>query len=157
MLWRWNWHDMIERVQPTFDMLRAYPEEHAITICPETVTFLQRLSSVYKLGLVSTRMRPDVHGALIRSGLDQGVFDVIVSREDARNIQPSIDPLQKIAAVLQVAPEHMLIVSDTDVGLRSARAAEMATAGVTTGLAFADNFVDADIVIASVPALGEYL
>jgi predicted PurR-regulated permease PerM/phosphoglycolate phosphatase-like HAD superfamily hydrolase len=157
MLWRWNWHDMIERVQPTFDMLRAYPSDSTVTICPETAVFLRRLSSVYKLGLVSTRLRPEVNGVLIRSGLDQGVFDAIVAREDAKNIQPSVDPLQKLATLLRVAPEHMLIVSDTDVGLRSARAAEMATAGVTSGLALADNFVDADIVVATVPDLEEYL
>jgi len=157
IFWRWNWHDMIERVQPTFDMLRAYPPEHMATICPERATFLHRLSSVYKLGLVSTRMQPEVNGTLIRSGVDQGVFDAIVTREESKNIQPSVDPLQKIATLLRVAPEHMLIVSDTDVGLRSARAAEMATAGVTSGLAFADNFVDADVVVDSVLELEEYL
>lgn len=157
LLWRWNWHDMIERVQPAFDMLRAYPEADKVQVCPETVEFLQRLSSIYKLGLVSTRIRPEVNEVLVRSRLDQGVFDAIVTREESKNIQPSVDPLQRLAALLRVEPEHMLIVSDTDVGLRSARAAEMVTAGVTSGLAFPDNFVDADVVVGSVEELGEYL
>lgn len=157
LLWRWNWHDMIDRVRPSFNVLRGYPVDDDIVIDHETAEFLRRLSILYKLAVVSTRMRHEVNEVLARSHLDQGVFDAIVTREDARNIQPSVDPLHKVATLLCVQPEHILVVSDTDVGLRSARAAEMATAGVTSGLAYADNFVDADIVISAVPELTDYL
>ena len=148
---------MIARVKPAFDMLRAYPAADKVVICPEERELLYRIASLYQVGLVSTRMRTDVSTILVNSGVDYGIFDAVVTREDVKNIQPSVDPLQRMATLLHIVPEKMLIVSDTDAGLRSARAAGLATAGVTSGLAFPDNFVDADVVIAGVPELAEYL
>ncbi len=157
VLWRWKWTDMIERMQPTFDAVRGYPKVDEARISVENAEFLNRLSSLYKLAVVSTRLRAEVDEVLGRSTIAPHTFDAIIAREDVKNILPSVDPLQKAASLLQVQPGHMLVVSDTEVGLRSARATEMATAGVTSGLAFADTFVDADVVVDALPALADYL
>jgi phosphoglycolate phosphatase-like HAD superfamily hydrolase len=49
------------------------------------------------------------------------------------------------------------MVSDTDVNLRAARAMEMATAGVLTGLGVAEEMREADLVLTSVTELTDWL
>ena len=90
---------------------------------------------------------PDVTLFLEQNGLSGGLFDLVVVREDVRNILPHIDPLQRTAVLLGVSTRNMLLVSDTDVGLRAGRAAEMATAGVLNGIPLPDDLRDADILL----------
>lgn len=157
VLWQWEWADMMERIQPGVDRLRAYPPASEMQLRPGMAELVQRISAVYRLGLVTTRNQADVQRFLHANFLDTGIFDAVVAREDVRNTLPHVDPLTRIASLLGVQPSQMLVVSDTDANLRAARAAEMATAGVLNGLSLADAFVDADIVVGSAAQLVDYL
>ena len=84
---------------------------------------LLRLGQLYRLALVTTRECADVTLFLEQNGLSGGLFDLVVVREDVRNILPHIDPLQRTAVLLGVSTRNMLLVSDTDVGLRAGCAA----------------------------------
>jgi beta-phosphoglucomutase-like phosphatase (HAD superfamily) len=74
-----------------------------------------------------------------------------------RNILPHVDPLQRIAVLLGVDTSKMLLVSDTDVGLRAGRAAEMATAGMLDGIPLPDELHEADILLVHPADLSRYL
>jgi phosphoglycolate phosphatase-like HAD superfamily hydrolase len=70
---------------------------------------------------------------------------------------PHSEALLTATAHLGLAANHVLVVSDTDVNLRSARAAEMATAGVLSGLGEERDLRDADLVLPSATDLVEWL
>ncbi len=156
-LYRWHWTETIERWGPALDRMRGYPPADQMELLPDVRDAIMRFSTVYKMGLISARPRAEVMAFLQRARLDSGVFDAIVAREDVKNILPQVDPLLKGVALLGVRPDQALVVSDSDVGLRAARAAEMATAGVNTGLALPENVSDADIVVADAALLAAYL
>jgi predicted PurR-regulated permease PerM/beta-phosphoglucomutase-like phosphatase (HAD superfamily) len=156
-LYRWHWNETIERWGPTLDRLRGFPTVDAMQLLPDVRDAIMRFSTIYKLGLISSRPRAEVMAFLQEARLDSGVFDVVVAREDVKNILPQVDPLLKGVALLGVQPDQVLVVSDSDVGLRAARAAEMATAGVNTGLALPENVRDADLVVADAALLAAYL
>jgi HAD superfamily hydrolase (TIGR01509 family) len=156
-LWHWRWYETIARVQPTLDWLRGYPPAAELELLPGVRDALNRYSIGYRLALVSSRSRAEVMGFLRRSHLDDGTFSAVLAREDVHNILPHVDPLLKVTQLFGVQPNQVLVVSDSDVGLRSARAAEMATAGVTTGLALPENVRDADLVVGDAAVLAAYL
>ncbi len=156
-LWHWRWYETIERVRPTLDWLRGYPPAEELELLPGVRAALDRYAVAYRLALVSGRTRAEVQGFLRRSRLDDGTFSAVLAREDVRNVLPHVDPLLKITELFGVQANQVLVVSDSDVGLRSARAAEMATAGVTTGLALPENVREADLVVGDAAVLAAYL
>lgn len=156
-LYRWKWNESIERWAPALNRLRGFPPADALEVLPDVRDAVLRFSTLYKVGLISSRPRAEVLAFLQRTHLDGGVFDAVVAREDVKNILPQVDPLLKCVALLGIRPDQALVVSDSDVGLRAARAAEMATAGVNTGTALPENVRDADLVVADAALLAAYL
>ncbi|NJN82789.1 MAG: HAD family hydrolase, partial [Caldilineaceae bacterium] len=84
-------------------------------------------------------------------------FARIITRTDVRNPLPHSEALLTITSELSLAPSNVLMISDTDVNLRSARAAQMATAGVLCGLGKDRDLRDADLVVSDVSELVEWL
>lgn len=156
-LYRWRWYETIERWGPALDRLRGYPPAASMQLLPDVRDAIMRFSTLYRVGLISSRPRAEVLAFLQRVRLDSGVFDAVVAREDVKNILPQVDPLLKCVALLGIRPDQALVVSDSDVGLRAARAAEMTTAGVNTGMALPENVRDADVVVADAALLSAYL
>ena len=156
-LWRWHWRETAERVAPTIDRMRGYPPAAELQLLPESREMLLRLARSYRLGMITQRERAEVDLFLERNQISATLFAVIVTREDVKNILPHVEPLARAATKLGLHANQILVVSDTDVGLRAARAAEMATAGVTIGLALPENVRDADIVLPRMGELAAYL
>src|SRR5262245_10984713 len=84
--------------------------------------------------VVAGRWPGAVDWYLVKAGIRRELFGPIVTRDCVRNLLPHSEPLLHATKLLALAPEQALVVSDTDSGLRSARAAQMATAGVPSGL-----------------------
>jgi predicted PurR-regulated permease PerM/phosphoglycolate phosphatase-like HAD superfamily hydrolase len=156
-LYRWRWTETEERVGPALDLLRGQPPLDELILRPDARETLMALSRSYRLALVSTRRREELTTFLERNDLNSGLFDLVVAREDVRNILPHVDPLQRIAVLLGVDTSKMLLVSDTDVGLRAGRAAEMATAGMLDGIPLPDELHEADILLVHPADLSRYL
>lgn len=156
-LWRWRWRETIDRVGPTLDMLRGLPPVESLALRPDALETLNRLAPAYRLAMVTTRERATIAEFLERNSLNGSLFDLVVAREDVRNILPHIDPLQRTAVLLGINTSNMLLVSDTEVGLRAGRAAEMATAGVLSGIPLPDDLRDADVLLLQTSDLGRYL
>lgn len=150
-------HDL-ERLQPYFNLVRGYATAEQMRALPEVKDVLHELSPRYRLGLISTRGRDTVQTFLENAGLQSDLFTSIVTREDVRNLMPNSEGLLKIAKEMELPPNSLLVVSDTDVNLRSGRAASMMTAGVLTGLGTERGLKDeADLVLPSAATLCEWL
>jgi phosphoglycolate phosphatase-like HAD superfamily hydrolase len=147
----------LDRRMPWINRLRGYPEPDTMQPQPGISRLLGDLATSYKLALVSTRPREEVDCFLQHAAIDPGLFSAVVTREEATNVLPHHDPLLLVIARLELTPAPALMVSDTDGNLRSARAMEMATAGVLCGLGQAKDFPDSDLVLQTTPELIEWL
>ena len=147
----------LDRVMPVLNRLRGYPSKDALVAFPDTPSLLQELTPRYQLALVSTRSRATIDRFLATYGMVNGLFDSIVAREDVRNLMPHGESLLLAAEQLSLPADSLLVVSDTDVNLRSGRAVEMATAGVLSGLGQSKDLGEADIVLDSSIELSEWL
>jgi len=148
----------LERIQPTLNRLRGYPPAEQLTALPDVDDVLHELQPNYRLGLISTRSQSTVEQFLANAHLENGLFRSVITREDVRNLVPHSEGLLKAASELHVEPSSLLVVSDTDMTLRSGRAASMATAGVLNGLGQERKLrEDADLVLHNLGELCEWL
>jgi predicted PurR-regulated permease PerM/beta-phosphoglucomutase-like phosphatase (HAD superfamily) len=149
-------HDL-KRMLPLLNRLRGEAAPAAMTVQPGFVDSLHELSLRYRLGLISTRDKQTVHCLLTKAGLNDHLFEVILTCEDVHHLLPHSEALRLAATQFNLEPNQLLIISDTDTNLRAGRAMEMATAGILCGLGNAEDMRDADLVLATVPAMLEWL
>jgi predicted PurR-regulated permease PerM/phosphoglycolate phosphatase-like HAD superfamily hydrolase len=96
------------------------------------VDMLTDLSHRYHLGIVTTRSRSHAELFLQQQELD-GLFQVVVGREDTWRIKPHPSPVQHAAEKLGVPVERCLMVGDTTVDILAARSAGAWAIGVLCG------------------------
>ncbi|GIV78539.1 MAG: hypothetical protein KatS3mg050_2933 [Litorilinea sp.] len=152
-----NLQQDLARLSPLLDSLRGYPPAADLRPFPGVAETLAQLATHYRLVLVSTRSRQEIEQFLNQGDLDPNLFQLVIGREDVRNLLPHSEALLAAAQHLQLEPDQILVVSDTDINLRSARAAQMATAGVLCGLGEAQDLAEADLVLSSPLELTEWL
>ena len=150
-------HNDLRRLEPLFDRLRGYPSIQNLELLPDVVETLHTLRQEYRLSLVSTRERQGVEDFLARNGLDNGLLDVVITREDIRNLVPHSEALLTAADSMGLTTNNLLVVSDSDVNLRSGSATEMATAGVLCGLSQERDLQSADIILERTSELVDWL
>lgn len=146
-----------ERIRPILNMLRGYAAPEHLLPRSDSSDVIHELDPHYKLALISTRSRQTVELFLDKSGLGNGLFASVITREDVRNLLPHSEGLLLAAGQMNLDPNHLLVVSDTDINLRSGRATEMATAGALWGLGKRQDLEDADLLLESPADLCEYL
>lgn len=147
----------LEDFLPFFNLLRGYPAPERLTLQAGVAESLQRLAYTYQLALISTRDRRSIENFLSAVNLDDGVFQVILAREDVRSLLPHSEGLLRLVEQLSLTPDQILVVSDTDTNLRAGRAMGMAVAGVLSGLGEAEDMDEADLTLSSLPELEEWL
>lgn len=157
LFWRWKWQGLSTRLRPAFDRLRGQTPAADLVLASGAGDVVHALADRYRLALVTSRDRADVEQFLALNNLGNGVFRTVVTRDDVKNILPHPEPLTKALTHLGVIPSETLVVGDTDASLRAGRAAEMATAGVASGLAPAEHLRDADLVLSNPGELLEWL
>ncbi len=117
---------------------------------------LERLGERYHLGVVTTRDREAAHAFLRQIGFD-GRFEVVITREDVRRLKPHPQPVQKAAEALGLAPSQVVMVGDTSLDVRSAKAAGAQAVGVLCGLGMLDDLTQADLILATTADLAAHL
>lgn len=147
----------LEQVLPFFNLLRGYPPPEQLILQPGVAATLHRLAYTYRLALISARDERSVRKFLNTVDLDQGIFELIVTRENVRNLLPHSESLLYLTERLQLTPNQILVVSDTDTNLRAGRAMGMAVAGVLSGLGEAGDMDETDLTLSSLPELEEWL
>jgi predicted PurR-regulated permease PerM/phosphoglycolate phosphatase-like HAD superfamily hydrolase len=156
---RLGWHDhaQLQRLLPIFDRLRGYPPADDLMLLSGAAQALHRLADTYQLVLITPRDRASVEQFLRRAGLGNGLFALILTGEDVRNVLPHSEGLVAIAQRLNLETNQLLMVSDTEVNLRAASAMDLATAGVLSGLGRPADLREADLVLPTLNELEEWL
>jgi len=125
--------DEIRRLSDRKEVLyRQLIRETGVQAVPGVAAFLHTLTEAdvpYAVG--SSTPRRNILCALEQLGLPAS-FEVIVSSEDVIHGKPDPEIFLKAAQRLQMSPLACLVIEDTPVGLRAARAAGMKSIGVTT-------------------------
>jgi phosphoglycolate phosphatase-like HAD superfamily hydrolase len=147
----------IDQKMRWLDHLRGHPPASELTPIPGVPHMLEQLASQYQLGIISTRPRQEILEFLERAELSPDHFALIVGREDGGNLLPHSDPLIAATNRLFLEANQILMVSDTDSNLRSARAMEMATVGVLCGLGEESDLLESDLILATTPELLDWL
>ncbi|MDH7488441.1 MAG: AI-2E family transporter [Anaerolineae bacterium] len=117
---------------------------------------LERLGQRYRLGVVTTRDREAAHAFLRQIGFD-GRFEVVITREDVRRLKPHPQPVQKAAEALGLTPSQVVMVGDTSLDIRSAKAAGAQTVGVLCGLGMLGDLMQADLILTTTADLAAHL
>jgi predicted PurR-regulated permease PerM/phosphoglycolate phosphatase-like HAD superfamily hydrolase len=154
---RYERFNTLERFQPIFDQLRAYPTLAEVSLQPYVATTLNYLQPKYQLALVSTRDRITVDEILEKSHLAADTFHAILTRENVRNLVPNSEAFVAATELMDLEVENVLVVSDSDSFLRSGSATGMAAAGVLCGLSEEKDIQSADIVVETTADLNEWL
>ena len=137
--------------------MRGYPPVDKIQAFDGLKQMLEQLNHQYQLALVSTRSNQEIGQFFANMQIPPSSFDIIMGRESVRNLLPHSEALLTVATNLVVEPNQVLVVSDTDNNLRSARAAQMATSGVLCGLSEEQDLLDADLVLDTTVDIVEWL
>ncbi len=119
-------------------------------LTPHVRALLTDLQEHYILGVVTTRSRQETEALLSAAGI-RDFFRVIVTRDDVRRLKPHPEPIRLAAARAGVSPEQTLVVGDTPVDIRAAKAAGALAAGVLCGFGELEELQEADIIL-NVPA-----
>jgi len=154
---RGNSSKMLDRLMPLFNALRGYPPPEKLTLQPDVIPTLTRLSASYKLALITARDQQSLRNFLQSNWIDESLFHIIMTRNDVRSLLPHSEGLITIAQKLSLDYEQILVVSDSDMNLRAGRATRMAAAAVLSGLGEKRDMRDADIVLRDVVELEEWL
>lgn len=125
----------------------------AVSGSPE---MLRELAGRYRLAVVTSRPRHEALAFLAQYDL-AGLFSAVITRDDVRRLKPHPMPVLKAAEKLGVSPLQCVMVGDTEVDVRAAKAAGALAVGVLCGFGESDDFGDADLVIESTAQVGEWL
>lgn len=110
----------------------------------------------YAIGLVTSRSRNEAQRFLAQFGLAE-LFGAVITRDDVQRLKPHPMPVRTAAAKLGVTPAECVMVGDTNVDTRSAKAAGALAVGVLCGFGEASDFGEADLVVDSPARLGDWL
>ena len=120
------------------------------------VEAVRELSGRYPLGVVTTRSRRDAQAFLEQHAL-QDCFSVVVTHEDTWRLKPHPEPIRYAAKQLGVAVERCLMVGDTSLDVRAAKAAGACAVGVLCGFGERGDLAGADLILENTAELGEWL
>jgi len=87
---------------------------------PEKIEMLQLLKKDYKLVVCSNAISSSIKLMLDKAGLLE-FFDFFLSNEDVTNPKPSPEIYNKAISLLNLSPEEVVIVEDSDVGKAAAK------------------------------------
>lgn len=114
------------------------------------------LAARYPIGIVTSRRRAESLAFLAQYGLTD-VVAALVAREDSPRLKPHPQPIRLAAQQLGVAPEQCVMVGDTDVDVRAAKAAGALAVGVLCGFGERNDLDVADLVLDSPTQLTDWL
>jgi len=117
------------------------------------VESVQELSGRYPLGIVTTRSRQDAQTFLEQHALAD-CFSVVVTHEDTWRLKPHPEPIRYAAEQLGVAIERCLMVGDTGLDVRAAKAAGAYAVGVLCGFGEREDLTGADLILENTAELG---
>jgi HAD superfamily hydrolase (TIGR01509 family) len=114
---------------------------------PGVVELARRLHPEFRLAVASNSWREDIETVLRALGI-RACFDALTGKEDVERHKPDPEAYLRTAAALGVEPAACMVIEDSPLGIRAAKAAGMRCVGVANTLP-ADQLVLADLVLPS--------
>jgi phosphoglycolate phosphatase-like HAD superfamily hydrolase len=150
-----------DAASPFVDALHRWRGEgrpHHFLVIPGVQRALARLSDAYPLAIVSSRDRRGVRAFLEQFALTPH-FRCVASAQTCRRIKPHPAPILWAAGQMGLPPEACLMVGDTTVDIRAARAAGAQSVGVLCGFGERRELerAGADLILDATPALADIL
>ncbi len=129
-----------------------------LPLVPGVEPAMAALAQRYRLAIVTTRGRRDAEAFLARYNLAH-LFCAVATRESTRRVKPHPAPIHFVAGQLGLPPQRCVMVGDTTVDVRSARAAGAWVAAVLSGFGTRDELerAGAHLVLDSVAQLAVML
>lgn len=121
-----------------------------------TPEMLQNLAHRYRLAIVTSRNAQDTVTYLTQFGLTPYIA-AVVTRDDTHRLKPHPTPLRMAAETLGVPVTQCVMVGDTNVDVRAAKAAGALAVGVLCGFGEKEDFAEADLVLDSTAQLDGWL
>ena len=150
--------DNIFAIGDTLRRWRGLRPRHDLPLVPGVEPAVQALSQRYRLAIVTTRGHRDAEAFLAGHQMAH-LFASVATRESTRRVKPHPAPIHFVAERLGLSPERCVMVGDTTVDVRSARAAGAWVAAVLSGFGTRDELerAGAHLVVESVAQLAEIL
>ena len=117
---------------------------------------IRSLSARFKLGIITTRSRQEAQAFLRQAGLD-GLFQVIITRDDVERLKPHPESVWRAALELGIPAQRCAVVGDTDVDIQAAKAAGALAIGVLSGFGDEKDLSQADVILNSIRDLDKWL
>jgi phosphoglycolate phosphatase len=128
-------------------------------LIPDVAEMLQQLPRHLRLGIVTTRSRPQIEGFLAQFPDIAPLFEVSFGSQDTRRLKPHPSPIQEAAKRLNLPTSACLMVGDTTVDMHAARRAGAWRIGVLCGFGQEDELrrAGAQLILASTANLTDLL
>jgi HAD superfamily hydrolase (TIGR01549 family) len=148
---------LLFRLDDRFRRWRGIAKPEHFTAVAGSIDALRGLAQKgLALGIVTSRSRKDAEAYLAQYQLD-GLFQTVVTRDDVKRLKPHPMPVLRAAEALGLPPSQCVMVGDTGVDVRAAKAAGALSVGVLCGFGERDDFEDADLVLGSPSQLSTWL
>ena len=150
--------DNIFAIGDTLRRWRGLRPRADLPLVPGVELAMRTLARRYRLAIVTTRGRRDAEAFLAAHDLAH-LFCSVATRESTCRVKPHPAPIHFVAERLGLPPQRCVMVGDTTVDIRSARAAGAWVAAVLSGFGTRDELerAGADLVLDSVAQLVEIL
>ena len=121
-----------------------------------TPEMLAALADCYALAVVTSRSRVESLAFLEQYGL-ANLVSVVISRDDTPHLKPHPTPIRLAAVRLSLLPEQCVMIGDTGVDVRSAKAAGALAVGVLCGFGERQDLLSADLILDTTAELAGWL
>jgi HAD superfamily hydrolase (TIGR01549 family) len=119
-------------------------------------TMLKTLSLRYALAVVTSRNRGESEAFLAHCDLTE-IIPVVITRDDSSRLKPHPMPIRLAAERLGVPIQQCVMVGDTGVDVRAAKAAGALAVGVLCGFGDPDDLKQADLILRTTAQLADCL
>jgi phosphoglycolate phosphatase-like HAD superfamily hydrolase len=130
----------------------------AFSLVPGVHSMLDRLRPHYSMAIVSARGQRTTQRFLDQCELAT-YFGFVAAAQTCRHTKPYPDPIQWVAAQAGIIPEQCLMIGDTTIDIRAAKAAGAQSVGVLCGFGVENELrrCDADLILKTTAELAEVL
>jgi predicted PurR-regulated permease PerM/phosphoglycolate phosphatase-like HAD superfamily hydrolase len=147
---------LLFRMSDTLNRWRGVRVPGRFVAVAGTPEMLAALADCYALAVVTSRSRAESLAFLEQYSLT-GLVAVVISRDDAPHLKPHPMPIRLAAARLSLQPEQCVMVGDTGVDIRSAKAAGALAVGVLCGFGERQDLTNADLILDTTADLVSWL
>ena len=117
-----------------------------IKIFPDTIPTLQKLNNFQK-AIITNTPRDCTQQILRRFSLDQH-FPIVITCDDVLKAKPDPEPIFKACRLLQVTPQNVLLIGDTESDVKAGKSAGCTVIGIK---------IKADVTIDSLSMLPTFI